>query len=178
MAIFVQRNSQRLGPYTVAEVRSQLASGALSLKDHVWWTGQENWIPLVGSPVLKPGFEDPDPAMKKKDDGPTGLSSFAVASVVAGLIFPMAFFTCIPSIIFGHCALAEMKRHRGLTGRRLAYTGLALGYFFTLGWGSVVGWYYYDYKKIHAVQLRQQALDSIVVLPMPATNAAPASPGR
>src|SRR5271170_2519726 len=126
MAIYVQRNSQRLGPYTLAELRSQLASGALSLKDHVWWTGRQEWVPLVGSDVLKPGFEDPDPAMKKKDGGPTGLSPFSIAAVVAGALFPMSFFTSVPAIIFGVCALDDLKRNRGRTGRRMAITGLAL----------------------------------------------------
>jgi hypothetical protein len=187
MAIFVQRNSQRLGPYTLAEVRSQLASGALSLKDHVWWTGQEGWVPLVGSEVLKPGFEDPDPTVKKNSDEPSGLSSFSVAAVVAGLLFPMSFFTSVPSIIFGHCALIEMNKHPFLTGRRLAYVGLALGYFFTLVWCGVVGYYFYDIEKFHAIQEREDALKQVVLLPdystktpapQPATNAAPVNPAH
>jgi hypothetical protein len=172
MAIFVQRNSQRLGPYTVAEVRSQLASGALSLKDHVWWTGQEGWIPLVGSPVLKPDFEDPDPAMRKKSDNPQGLSPFSIAAVVAGLLFPMAFFTSIPAIVFGHCALHEIKKYPARTGRGLAIFGLVLGYFFTLIWGAAVGWYYYDYDTIEAIKDREQVVNSDVFVPATPPQAA------
>jgi hypothetical protein len=178
MAIFVQRNSQRLGPYTVAEVRSQLASGALSLKDHVWWTGQEGWIPLVGSPVLAPGFEDPDPAMKKKGDGPTGLSPFSVAAVVSGLLFFMSFFTSVPAIVFGVCALDDLRKHPRRTGRRMAITGLALGIFFTLAWGAAVGWYYYDYDNIQAYKDREEAVNSDKLLPQaptPAPSPAPAA---
>ena len=172
MAIFVQRNSQRLGPYTVAEVRSQLSSGALSLKDYVWWTGQTDWIPLVGSPVLKPDFEDPDPAMKKKGDKPTGLSPFSIAAVVAGLLFPMAFFTSIPAIVFGCCALYDFKQNPGRTGKRLAYTGLVLGCFFTLAWGGLVGWYYYDYDTIEAMKDHQAAVDAVPFVP----NTQPTAP--
>ncbi|HEX4139362.1 MAG TPA: DUF4190 domain-containing protein [Candidatus Methylacidiphilales bacterium] len=198
MAIYVQRNSQKLGPYTLAELRSQLASGALSLKDYVWWTGQTDWIPLVGSPVLKPGFEDPDPAMKKKSDEPSGLSPFSVAAVVAGLIFPMAFFTSIPAIIFGICALDEMRKYPARTGRGMAILGLALGVFFTLTWGAAVGCWYYFRDDIEAMNMRQQAVESQPFVPSktqapavtpapvanpaaqptPATNAAPVSPGR
>ena len=125
MAIFVQRNSQKLGPYTLAELRSQLASGALSLKDYVWWTGQTDWIPLVGSQVLAPGFEDPDPAMKKKGDDPTGLSPFSIAALVAGVMVPMAFFTSIPAIVFGICALDDLRKNKRRTGKRLAEIGRA-----------------------------------------------------
>jgi len=173
MAIFVQRNSQRLGPYTVAEVRSQLASGALSLKDHVWWTGQTDWIPLVGSPVLKPDFVDPDPAMSKKGNEPTGLSPFSVAALGAGLIFPMAFFTSIPAIVFGLCALDELKKNPRRTGRKMAITGLALGIFFTLAWGAAVGWYYYDYDTIEAIKVRDQLVNSDRFVPT-APSLAPA----
>ena len=183
MAIYVQRNAQRLGPYTLAELRSQLASGALSLKDPVWWTGQQDWVPLAGSAVLAPGFEDPDPAVKKKGDGPSGLSPFSIAALIAGLLFPMSFFTSIPAIIFGYCALDELKKNPARTGRRMAITGLALGYFFTLAWGAVVGWYFYDYDTIQAMKDREDAVNADVFVPTvpatapaPATNAAPAMP--
>jgi len=181
MAIYVQRNSQRLGPYTVAEVRSQLASGALSLKDHVWWTGQEGWIPLVGSPVLKPDFVDPDPAVKKKSDGLTGLSSFAIASVIAGIV-PLAFFSSISAIIFGVFALDEIKKNPGRTGRRLAFVGIALGIFFTLVWGAAAGCWYYFRDDIEAMNMREQAVESQPFVPpvrpqvqAPADSPAPAA---
>jgi len=188
MAIYVQRNAQRLGPYTVAEVRSQLASGALSLKDHVWWTGQEGWMPLAGSAVLQPGFVDTDPAMRKTSNAPRGLSPFSIGAVIAGALFPMAFFTSIPAIVFGHCALDDIKKNPARTGRRMAYVGLALGYFFTLAWGGVVGWYYYDYDTIQAIKEREAVVNSDVLLPKypppapappsSATNAAPVATGR
>jgi hypothetical protein len=173
MAIFVQRNSQKLGPYTLAELRSQLASGALSLKDYVWWTGQTDWIPLVGSPVLAPGFVDPDPAMQKKGDDPTGLSPFSIAALVAGVMVPMAFFTSIPAIVFGVCALDDLRKHKRRTGRGLALTGLALGVLSTLGWGGLVGWYYYDYDDIQAVKYREDAMSSEPFVPVTSPPPAP-----
>jgi hypothetical protein len=186
MAIFVQRNSQKLGPYTLAELRSQLASGALSLKDYVWWTGQTDWIPLVGSPVLAPGFEDPDPAFKKKGDEPTGVSPFSIAALVAGVMVFMAFFTSIPAIIFGICALDDLRKNKRRTGKRMAVIGLALGILSTLFWGGLVGWYYYDYDQIQANKYREEAVNSepfvppvpkataSEVTPAPAVNPAPA----
>ena len=186
MAIFVQRNSQKLGPYTLAELRSQLASGALSLKDYVWWTGQTDWIPLVGSPVLAPGFEDPDPAVKKKGDGPSGISPFSIAALVAGVLVFMAFFTSIPAIVFGICALDDLKKNKLRTGNRMALVGLALGVFSTLAWGAAVGLYYYNLDTIQSMKDRDDAVKSQVFVPTtpkasapetaptPATNAAPA----
>ena len=170
MAIYVQRNAQTLGPYTVAELRSQLASGALSLKDYVKWTTQEDWIPLVGSAVLKPDFVDPDPKMKKKSDEPSGLSSFAVASVIAGCI-PLAFFSSVSAIILGVCALDEMKKHPLRTGRRVAWVGIGLGVFFTLVWGAITGCYFYFRDDIEAMNMRQEAVESqpfVPPLPKPA----------
>ena len=174
MAIYVQRNSQKLGPYTIAELRSQLASGALSLKDYVWWTGQTDWIPLVGSQVLAPGFVDPDPAMKKKGDDPTGLSPFSIAALVAGVMVPMAFFTSIPAIVFGICALDDLRKNKRRTGRNLAITGLALGVLSTLAWGGAVGWYYYDYDDIQAVKYREEAMSSEPFVPVTTKTPAPA----
>jgi hypothetical protein len=191
MAIYVQRNAQRLGPYTVAEVRSQLASGALSLKDHVWWTGQEGWTPLAGSVVLKPGFEDPDPAVREKADGESGISSFSIAALVAGLLVPFSFFTSVPAIVFGHCALYELKQNPKRTGRGLAIAGLVLGYFVTVVSAGLVGWYYYDLDNIQAQKAREEMVNSDRFVPplpaavpppraaapapspTPATNAAP-----
>jgi len=180
MAIFVQRNSQKLGPYTLAELRSQLASGALSLKDYVWWTGQTEWIPLVGSPVLAPGFEDPDPAVKKGGDGPTGTSPFSIAALVAGLLVFMAFFTSIPAIVFGLCALDDLKKNKRRTGRRMALIGLALGVLSTGIWGVLVGLYYYNSDTLESMKNHDEAVNSQPFVPpapkasAPGTNAAPA----
>ena len=51
MQIYIHRNNEQLGPFTEAEVRAQLAAGAISLQDHVWWQGQANWVPLGESPL-------------------------------------------------------------------------------------------------------------------------------
>jgi hypothetical protein len=183
MAIYVQHNSQQLGPYTVAEVRSQLASGALSIHDPVWWQGQESWLPLGSSPMLEPGFKDPGSPAPKKSVELTGRSQFSIATLVAGCLFPLAFFATVPAIVFGHCALHEFKQNPKLTGRRMALTGLALGYFWTLVWTVAVGIYFYKYNDIQAMKERDAIVHSdVLVPPVPAkaptrptarTNAAP-----
>src|SRR5260221_4284481 len=58
MQIYIHRNNQQLGPFTEAEIKAQLASGTISPQDHVWWQGQQGWIPLAQSPLasgLPPG---------------------------------------------------------------------------------------------------------------------------
>lgn len=47
MQIFVYKNGQQLGPYTEAEIKSQLAAGSLSVQDMIWWEGQAGWAPLA-----------------------------------------------------------------------------------------------------------------------------------
>jgi hypothetical protein len=174
MAIYVHRNDQRLGPFTVTEVKSQLASGALSIHDHVWWKGQPSWIPLGGSAVLEPGFQDPSGAIPKKTGGLTGLSSFSIAAVIAGALFPLSFFSSIPAIVFGHFALDEIKKNPGRTGRGLALVGLGLGYTFTLLSAAIVGCYLYFHDEVEATQLREEALKADVFVPAVPSTPAPA----
>jgi hypothetical protein len=176
MAIYVHRNDQQLGPYSVAEVKSQLASGALSTNDYVWWKGQQGWVPLGGSPVLEPDFKDPEGTPQKKDDSLTGLSSFSVAAVVAGCLFPLSFFTSVPAIIFGHCALDEIKKNPGRTGRGMAIFGLVLGYFFTLLSIGILCCYLYFRDDVEAAKAREDIVNSdVFVPPVPSKTTAPAT---
>src|ERR1035441_9733430 len=52
MQIYIHRNNQQLGPFTEAEIKAQLASRAISLQDHVWWEGQQGWVPLGQSSLM------------------------------------------------------------------------------------------------------------------------------
>jgi hypothetical protein len=176
MAIYVHHNSQQLGPYTVAEVKSQLASGALSIHDHVWWKGQEGWKPLGVSAVLEPGFKDPGGGVSKKPEGAAGLSQFSVAAVVAGCLFPLSFFSSVPAIVFGHCALVELKENPRRTGRGLALTGLALGYFFTLVSVAIVALWFYFQDQIEAAKYRDAMVHAVVLVPPLPPKAATAVP--
>jgi hypothetical protein len=80
MQIYIHRDNQQLGPFTEAEVKAQLASGAISLQDHVWWQGQANWIPLGQSPLLAPGFTAPPgtPAVPSPGGTPQPTSQLAI----------------------------------------------------------------------------------------------------
>ena len=47
MEVFIQREGQQFGPYTVDEVNDFLESGELSPHDLAWFEGAPEWLPLV-----------------------------------------------------------------------------------------------------------------------------------
>lgn len=56
MKIYITRDGQRTGPYSLEEVNRQLAAGNLSPVDQAWSEGSPGWKPLVGFPgVIMPG---------------------------------------------------------------------------------------------------------------------------
>jgi hypothetical protein len=60
----------------------------------------------------------------------------AVASLVFGLI-PLPFFSCVPAVILGHVARAQIRR-TGERGDAMAITGLVLGYLWIAFWMLIV----------------------------------------
>jgi hypothetical protein len=171
MGFYVQHNSQQLGPYTLAELRSQLASGALSLRDPVWWQGQAEWIPLAESSVFDPGFKDPTPARKTAEL--EGRSPFAMATLIMALISLICGpFTSVPTIVLGHCAFSELRQNPKMTGRSAARTGLIMGYIITLIYALLIGAYFYFQDDITRVTDREEAIREAT--PPPALPAAPA----
>jgi len=63
MGIYVTKNGQQLGPYTMAEAQNLLRSGTLAATDLAWREGLPNWIPLYQVPgfVLVPPAPPPPP---------------------------------------------------------------------------------------------------------------------
>jgi len=118
MQIYVHRNNQQIGPLTEAELKAQLASGALSLQDHAWWSGQAMWIPLAQSPFAKTSFPAVPPS-----DGPT--SVLAIASMASNLFCGIG---SVAAIVLGHMSLHAIKKNPHLRGKGFAMAGLAFGY--------------------------------------------------
>src|SRR5271168_2728634 len=46
MAIYITRNGERYGPYSLAEAQEHVRSGRLAMSDMAWQEGLPNWIPL------------------------------------------------------------------------------------------------------------------------------------
>jgi hypothetical protein len=136
--IHVQHQGKQLGPFTEAELQTQLASGAVSPNDYIWWEGQKDWVllsqtPYGGSatppPPMTPGGL---PGMVSVPGGATGTSKLAVWSLVLGcLSIFLSLLASIPAIILGHMGLNQIKRNPGLQGGGMALAGLILGYIFT-----------------------------------------------
>jgi len=145
MQIYIHRNNQQLGPYTEDEIKAQLASGAISQQDNVWWEGQTNWMPLGQSPLATTLIPAPrltpsvvpnplagTPSAPHLNSNIPKTSQTAIWALVCGCCSILcSLLTSIPAIILGHMALAETKRDPQIQGRGMAIAGTILGYVFT-----------------------------------------------
>ncbi len=87
--IYVTKNQEKLGPYSVAEVRARLASGQLSESDVGWHQGLANWLPLPQLLASLPaGPDDPQPPRPK-------FSGLAVVSLAIGALGIVFWFTIV-----------------------------------------------------------------------------------
>ena len=130
MQIYIHRNGQRYGPYSEADIKAHIASGALSRQDNAWWAGQAGWVPLGQSPfaaTFPPAL--PGTAAYYADYAPAETSQSAIWSLVCGCLSLLCgLFTSIPAVILGHMALSEIKKNPRLQGRGMAIAGLIIGY--------------------------------------------------
>jgi len=178
MQYYITRNNQQLGPFTEAEVRAQLAAGTISPQDHVWWQGQQGWIPLAQSALAAPATPGlavpPTPAIPSAatfNPTPTGKTSgMAIASLVCGcLTLLCGLLAAIPAIILGHLALGEIKKNPGYSGRGLALTGLIIGYVMTVL--SIIGIAIYLTLLPSIIkQIKDQQQSGQVFTPTPSTT--------
>jgi hypothetical protein len=144
MSYYVQHNGQQLGPFTEAEVRAQLASGAISASDHVWWEGQKDWLPLQTTPLVVSAGTPPavvagTPAAAAYQP-PSALrptSQLAIWALVCGCVsFFCWIFASIAAVVLGHMALSDLKKNPAQEGRGMAIAGLVLGYL-TMAFGLI-----------------------------------------
>lgn len=52
MEIFITRNNEKFGPYTVEQIQTHLNSGYLHANDMAWYEGQAGWVPLSQLPII------------------------------------------------------------------------------------------------------------------------------
>jgi peptidyl-prolyl cis-trans isomerase B (cyclophilin B) len=184
MQIYIYRNNQQLGPFTEAEIKAQLASGATSLQDNVWWEGQANWIPLgqsslmatlaptpPGSPPMAPSPLPGTPSTAPVTAAVPQTSNLAIWALVCGcLSLVCGLFACIPAIILGHLALCEIKKNPIHTGRGLALAGLIIGYVMTLlSIGAIV--FYMSLAPAILEHVKEAEKKSEALTPGSSTNA-------
>lgn len=132
MQIYIHHNNQQIGPFTEAEIKAQLAAGAISPQDHVWWQGQQDWVPLSQSFLVTGAVTATTPPvptapyLSAPAKGKT--SGLAIASLVCGLAGLFCGLLSIAAIICGHMSRSEIKKNPSLQGGGLALSGLILGY--------------------------------------------------
>ena len=139
MQYYIHHNNQQIGPFTEAEVKAQLAAGSISPQDHVWWQGQQGWVPLAQSSLMAqatPGLTPPSGAIPVAAPYVGGViqptSKLAIWALVCGcLSLVCGIFSSIPAIVLGHMGLSEIKKNPALQGRGMALAGAILGYVFT-----------------------------------------------
>jgi uncharacterized RDD family membrane protein YckC len=61
MQIYISRNGQQLGPYTLEVVNAGLAAGSFSPDDLAWHEAATAWAPLSTVPGVTPGVRPPPP---------------------------------------------------------------------------------------------------------------------
>ncbi|MDR1304777.1 MAG: DUF4190 domain-containing protein [Verrucomicrobiales bacterium] len=134
LQIHIGRHGQRLGPYTVAEARRQLANNEVSATDLAWHEGLAAWQPLGTLACLAADSAAAPPVSRPatSQDSPLAIASLACGIAGMPLALVCGFFSWLPSlaaIICGHLSRAQIKNANGArTGDNFALTGLILGY--------------------------------------------------
>jgi hypothetical protein len=83
MNIFVAKNEQKLGPYSVEEVRVRIGSGSFSGEDLGWHEGLTDWQPLSRLLASLPSGGEGPPQVPRKSSG-LAKASFIIAMVGIG----------------------------------------------------------------------------------------------
>ena len=140
MQIHVARDGQRLGPFSIEEVRARLSAGELASGDLAWAEGRADWVPLSAFPGLAaapvpplpqgvPAAPPPLQRIPFPANAPT--SGLAIASLVCGILSVtfLPFLAAIPAVICGHAAQGQIRRAAGaIGGGGMALAGLIIGY--------------------------------------------------
>jgi len=133
MQLYIHRNGEKTGPYSLDDVRAYLNAGSFQPNDLAWYEGASDWAPLVSIPGLfsstpPPPLPRPLPAIASSSGSTSGL---AIASLVLGILsFFSLGLTGIPAVICGHIARGNIKKSSGtVSGNGLAIAGLVTGYF-------------------------------------------------
>jgi len=139
---FYSHDGQQYGPASFEVIRHARQTGTLTADDLVWTAGMTEWKKADKAfPGLfneKAGGGDSPVAGGGEESGPGGVPTEADISSHAPMCNQALYsLICsfvpvigsIPAIIFGHMALSEIHNSEThLDGRKLALTGLTLGY--------------------------------------------------
>ena len=125
MQIYISKNGEQLGPFSVLDVRQRLESGAITYGDLAWRDGLKTWIPLSemmggalpgATPHAVSTWDTPAPRVQGQT--PTGLRI-----VTALVIFGIAFFVILIVSFFLACLVCG-----GIVGMQAAAAQHAQGF--------------------------------------------------
>lgn len=85
MNVYVAKNQQKHGPYSLEEVQAKLAAGEFAWSDLGWHQGVTDWRPLSQLlPAAPPPFVPGAPAMAQQPSSGLARTSFIIAIVGIG----------------------------------------------------------------------------------------------
>ena len=122
MLYTIQRQNDRLGPYTLDQVRDLSQSGELLPTDLVWT--EVAVAPLTVATLLQTGQSDNTGGVIPYKNGPA-LTSYYLA--VASLIPCLGLLTGIPAFILGLKGLKKVKAQPWVRGSVHAWIGVVVG---------------------------------------------------
>lgn len=130
MLVYIRRNGEIFGPYSVEESRTYLSSGKLSLSDFAQIEGTSEWIPLASVPGLRSAppppvlsFPTASPAISVQDSALDTQIHFGYVVRDVVIVFSL---TAIGGFVVGLAAgKVDMSSGGGVLG--LAASNILLG---------------------------------------------------
>jgi hypothetical protein len=197
--IYVVRGSEQAGPFTEADIRAQLASGALTGDSLVWWEGLAEWTPISKTPLGSPAATKlaPAPAAIPTPMAPVAAAAtpadavapvaggshtsvLAIVSLVLGILgLPLIICSIfgmpvqLAAIVTGHIARVQIAKDPTQSGAGLALGGLICGY---LGAVVVLGIFIFALAFGSHLQAIVSQMQSQLNSAQMMTNSAPANP--
>ena|ERR1700677_268242 len=153
MGIYIHKNNEKFGPYSLDQILGWLKEGSCLRTDLAWREGMPDWQPLSVLLLHDHGIPGESYPSSYSQHGPaisvySASSQLAIASlitgcVIFGLCLQMLFLAFVmrqmawlfppllggAALALGHIANKAIKVSNGkLTGKRMAMAGMILGY--------------------------------------------------
>ncbi|HEY0256643.1 MAG TPA: DUF4339 domain-containing protein [Candidatus Methylacidiphilales bacterium] len=128
MTVYITKNDQRLGPYSVEDLIRLKASGQLQARDWAWYEGLTEWIPLEQVPGVGSASQNALPQIPVSSPAipvpQTGDSSLLIVRIATAVIIFGVLFVILFAVIF----LAVCMVGGGIMGAQAAMAQHAQGY--------------------------------------------------
>ena len=96
MQIFINRNNEKHGPYTLEQIQAYLASGQMQGSDPAWYEGVDGWVTLAQVPGVRVPQDAPPPYQpapvpqpkKKKSPVLIGCGGLLLVGIIGSIFSP------------------------------------------------------------------------------------------